>query len=155
MKPRILAFLFFCLAALSAGAQTAYDFSRLKMEDLGRGVIAVRQSPSEVFVTWRYLTQDPASIKFDVYRDGVKVNPKPIADVTFFVDRNASAAAAAYEVRPASGAGKSGRFVLPAGAPEGYIPIPLDIPGERIMPNGERAVYAPNDCSVGDVDGDG
>jgi lysophospholipase L1-like esterase len=155
MKKRLLTILFLCLAALVATAQTAYDFSKLKMEDLGRGVVAVRKSPTEVFVTWRYLSQDPANIKFNVFRDGVKVNPKPIADVTFFVDANASAAAAAYEVRPASGAGKSGRFVLPAGAPEGYIPIPIQAPFERIMPNGERAVYTANDCSVGDVDGDG
>ena len=155
MKHKILSFLLLCLGALTASAQTAYDFSRLKMEDLGRGVIAVRQSPTQVFVTWRYLTQDPANIKFNVYRDGVKVNDKPIADVTFFVDGNASAAAAAYEVRPASGQGKAGRFLLPAGAPEGYIPIPIETPASRIMPNGEIATYTANDCSVGDVDGDG
>ena len=155
MKHKILSFLLLCLGALTASAQTAYDFSRLKMEDLGRGVIAVRQSPTQVFVTWRYLTQDPANIKFNVYRDGVKINDKPIADVTFFVDGNASAAAAAYEVRPASGQGKAGRFLLPAGAPEGYIPIPIETPASRIMPNGEIATYTANDCSVGDVDGDG
>ena len=155
MKKFLFALFALCLAALSAPAQTAYDFSKLRMEDLGRGVIAVRQSPAEVFVTWRYLSEDPAGIKFNVFRDGVKVNAKPIANVTYFVDANASAAAARYEVRPASGKGKAGAFVLPADAPEGYIPIALDIPSARIMPNGDRAVYSPNDCSVGDVDGDG
>ena len=51
MKKRLLTILFLCLAALVATAQTAYDFSKLKMEDLGRGVIVVRKSPTEVFVT--------------------------------------------------------------------------------------------------------
>ena len=55
MRNRILCLLALLLG-LSAAAQTAYDFSQLRMEDLGRGVIAVRQSPAEVFVTWRFLT---------------------------------------------------------------------------------------------------
>ena len=109
---RILLFLTACLAALTASAQTAYDFSKLRMENLGRGVIAVRQSPSEVFVTWRYLSEDPSGIKFNVFRDGQRINPRPIGDVTFFVDANPSAAAARYEVRPTSGNGKSGSFTL-------------------------------------------
>ena len=37
---------------------TKYDFSKLKMEKLGRGVIAVRQNADEVFVTWRYLSKE-------------------------------------------------------------------------------------------------
>ena len=59
------------LSSVFCGAQTDYDFSRLKMEDLGRGVAAVRRSPSEVFVSWRYLSGDPSDISFNVYRDGV------------------------------------------------------------------------------------
>ena len=152
---KFLFLLFLCLSGLSAGAQTAYDYSKLRMEELGRGVIAVRQGPSEVFVTWRSLSEDPSGIKFNVFRDGVKVNASPVRDVTYFVDSYAGKAATRYEVRPASGKGKTGSFTLPADAPEGYIPIALDIPADRTMPNGDRAVYSPNDCSVGDVDGDG
>ena len=155
MKAKLITLSVLLLSLLSAGAQTAYDFSRLKMEDLGRGVIAVRKSPAEVFVTWRYLSEDPAGIKFNVFRDGVQLNRQPIADVTYFVDAKSSAAAARYEVRPASGKGKAGAFTLPEDAPVGYLSIPLDIPEDRWAPNGERASYSPNDCSVGDVDGDG
>lgn len=136
-------------------AQTAYDFSKLKMEPLGRGVIAVRKSPSEVFVSWRYLSSDPAGAAFDIYRDGVKVNDKAVKDVCWFIDGNSSSSAATYEVRPRKGGLKSGSFILPANAPEGYIPIALDIPAPQTMPNGEVATYSPNDCSIGDVDGDG
>jgi len=155
MKSKFLIFLVACLAVWTAGAQTAYDYTKLRMEDLGRGVVAVRKSPSEVFVAWRYLSQDPENAKFNVYRDGVKLTRKPVADVTFFVDSYAGTEAARYEVRPASGKGKAGSFTLPAGAPEGYIPIPLEIPERRPTPIGGGADYSPNDCSVGDVDGDG
>lgn len=143
-----------CMAACCL-AQTAYDFSKLKMEPLGRGVIAVRKSPSEVFVSWRYLSSDPAGAAFDIYRDGVKVNDKAVKDVCWFIDGNSSSSAATYEVRPRKGGLKSGSFTLPANAPEGYIPIALDIPAPQTMPNGEVATYSPNDCSIGDVDGDG
>ena len=155
MKTKIIPLFVLFLSLLSAGAQTAYDFSKLRMEDLGRGVIAVRKSPAEVFVTWRYLSEDPAGIKFNVFRDGVQLNRQPVSGVTYFVDAKSSASAARYEVRPASGKGKAGAFTLPEDAPVGYLPIPLDIPEDRWAPNGERASYSPNDCSVGDVDGDG
>ena len=81
-------------------AQTKYDFSKLKTENLGRGVVAVRQSQKEVFVTWRYLVKDARNVAFNVYRDGKKLNSTPIEKVTYFVDNNASSAAAKYTVKP-------------------------------------------------------
>ena len=67
---------------------TKYDFTKLKMEKLGRGVIAVRQSADEVFVTWRYLSKDARNVAFNVYRDGKKLNEYPVSEATCFVDRN-------------------------------------------------------------------
>ena len=49
---------------------TKYDFTKLKREKLGRGVIAIRQDAENVFVTWRYLSKDPRNTSFNVYRDG-------------------------------------------------------------------------------------
>lgn len=144
-----------CLLGIVCSAQTNYDYSKLQLENLGRGVVAVRQSPSQVYVSWRYLTDDSGKVKFDVYRDGVKLNSKPISDVTYYVDNNASTSKAVYEVRPTGGKGKVGSYTFPANAPTGYIPIVLDVPANLTMPNGEVATYSPNDCSVGDVDGDG
>ena len=40
-------------------AQPNYDFTKLKREHLGRGVIAIRENPSTVVVSWRYLSSDP------------------------------------------------------------------------------------------------
>lgn len=158
MKTKLLTLLL-CFCATLCFAQTSYDFSKLQKEDLGRGVIAVRQSPSEVFVTWRYLSSDPAKVKFNVYRDGTKLNAEPVGNVTWFVDKNSADASARYEVRTVIGSretgGKQGAFTLPSKAQTGYIPIALDIPANETMPDGEVASYSPNDCSVGDVDGDG
>lgn len=140
--------------ALASWAQSKYDFTRLKMEPLGRGVVAVRESPEKVNVSWRYLSRDPEDQTFDVYRDGKKLNSKPIKDVTFFSDSYSGDDAAVYEVRPAKG-DLAGRYRLPSDAPCGYINIPLSRPELGVDPNGKEYFYTANDASVGDVDGDG
>ena len=68
MKKHLFFLFALCLAVLSVQAQTAYDLSKLRTEKLGRGVVALRQSPSEVFVAWRYLSQDDPATGFDVYQ---------------------------------------------------------------------------------------
>ena len=57
-------------AVILPASQGKYDLSKLRMEKLGRGVIAVRRNKDEVFVSWRYLSSDPAGVAFNVYRDG-------------------------------------------------------------------------------------
>ena len=52
-------------AVTLASAQGAYDYSRLQRESLGRGVVAVRENPSTVMVSWRYLSSDPENQAFD------------------------------------------------------------------------------------------
>ncbi len=139
---------------IQAHSQARYDFSRLKMENLGRGVVAVRESPDKVNISWRYLSQDPESQAFDIYRNGKKINKTPITQSTFFTDNYKGSAAATYEVRPTKGK-LSGSFTLPADAPLGYIDIPLDRPELGFDIWGKEYFYNANDASVGDVDGDG
>lgn len=140
--------------AIASWAQAKYDFTRLKMEPLGRGVVAVRESPEKVNVSWRYLSSDPENQTFDVYRDGKKINGKPIKDATFFSDTYSGGDAAVYEVHPSKG-DLAGSWRLPSGAPCGYINIPLSRPELGVDPNGKEYFYNANDASVGDVDGDG
>ena len=135
-------------------AQARYDFSKLKMESLGRGVVAVRDTPGKVNISWRYLTQDPESQAFDIYRNGKKINKKPITDTTYFTDTYEGKEAATYDVRPTKGH-ISGSYTLPPDAPLGYIEIPIDAPELGVDIHGKEYFYSANDASVGDVDGDG
>ena len=43
-----------CVATVTV-AQPAYNYSKLQKEQLGRGVVAIRENQSEVVVSWRYL----------------------------------------------------------------------------------------------------
>ena len=135
-------------------AQPNYDFTKLKREHLGRGVIAIRENPSTVVVSWRYLSSDPMDESFDIYRDGKKVNKHPLKNATFFQDSYQGTEPALYTVKAIKGKTES-NYQLPADAPTGYLNIPLVRPEGGTTPSGQAYIYAPNDASIGDVDGDG
>lgn len=132
----------------------AYDMTRIQMEKLDRGVVAVRQSPDAVAVSWRMLAGDKSDEAFDLYRDGKKINGRPLKSATFFIDRYKGADAVTYTVKARNG-GVDGSYTMPADAPLGYLNIPLDTPEGGTTPDGRPFTYSANDASVGDVDGDG
>lgn len=144
----------FCLIAISSIAQPNYDFSKLKRERLGRGVIAIRENPSTVAVSWRYLSSDPMNESFDIYRNGEKINNHPLKDATFFQDAYTGTESVLYTVKAREGKTES-TYQLPANALSGYLNIPLNRPEDGTTPLGQNYFYTPNDASIGDVDGDG
>ena len=150
----ITLFFSFCLIAISSIAQPNYDFSKLKRERLGRGVIAIRENPSTVAVSWRYLSSDPMNESFDIYRNGEKINNHPLKDATFFQDAYTGTESVLYTVKAREGKTESS-YQLPANAPSGYLNIPLNRPEDGTTPLGQNYFYTPNDASIGDVDGDG
>ena len=158
---------------LQINAQTNYDYSKLSREHLNRGVVAVKTTDGKVAVSWRTLKSDPKGQTYDVYRNGKKLNAKPLkTGGTFFVDNQPLKEDATYEVR---GGGKNGSFTLKGNAPVGYLPIAIQKPeggkvpmmqqAQRSGNNDRRSFrnwrdegfyeYTANDASVGDVDGDG
>ena len=136
----------------------AYDFSRLKKEKPGRGLVAVRENDSTVNVSWRYFSSDPINTSFDIYRNGQKINTFPVQNTTYFKDKTASPEALHYEVRTIHTTKNENpeRFAFSLNQNNsGYINIPLDIPEGGLMANGRPLFYNANDASIGDVDGDG
>lgn len=156
---RLLLSLLFLLAGGAVAAQPAYDFSKLNMENLGRGVVAIRSDPSTVVVSWRYLSSDPIECGFNIYRDGVRLNDKPVSGSTMFTDSYVADKEAVYEVRQVlkgrETGHKDGRYTLAANSPIGYLEIPLQRPADGVTPSGGGYTYFPNDAAVCDVDGDG
>ncbi len=157
MKKIIVTFLL--LLSIGVFAQPNYNYSVLKREKLGRGVVAIRENSQTVFVSWRYLSSDPMNIGFNVYRNGIKLTKEPIVKGTFFKDSDTDFGKKVYTVKPVI-QGKeqeelSDTYILSANAPIGYINIPLDKPNDGVTPSGDKYSYSPNDASIGDVDGDG
>ncbi len=135
------------------------------MENLGRGTVALRTSPTDVFVSWRLLGTDASDVSFNVYRStgggaAVKLNGSPITAPTHLVDGTADFAQSnAYSIAAIVGGVEQPAgsvFTLAANAEvKPYLSIPLQIPAGGVTPAGEAYTYSANDCSVGDLDGDG
>ena len=122
------------------------------MEDLGRGVVAVRDG-ERVLVGWRLLGLDPEGIGFNVYRstgDGPwsKLNDQPLTGGTNFLDTSADLSQPnSYRVAPVTGGQEQAHsepFTLSADhADEPVVRIPIRDGGQI------QFVW------VGDLTGDG
>jgi rhamnogalacturonan endolyase len=160
-KTRLLALILSC----TLGAIAPLSAAPYQMENLGRGVVALRTSGTDVYVGWRHLGLDPSGISYNVYRSAngaaaVKLNASPITNSTNYVDTTSTASATnVYTVRPViSGVEQaaSAGFTLPANSTAtGYLRVALQQPAGGTTPSGEAYTYSPNDCSAGDLDGDG
>jgi len=124
-----------------------------QMEYLNRGVYAINQGNGKVFVSWRLLGNDNANAAFNLYRTInnkiIKLNAQPITGATNFVDESADTNTQnIYTVKTIINnkeVNETGNSFSVSGKAKPYLSIPLKTP----------VGYAPNDISVGDVDGDG
>ncbi|WP_234320083.1 hypothetical protein [Streptomyces sp. SBT349] len=144
-------------ASPSASVATASDPAAAQagrpMENLGRGVVAVRTSPTQVLVSWRLLGLDPQGIGFNVYRStaggaAVKLNSAVLTGGTNYTDATANLTQSnSYHVRPVVGGAEqapSAAFTLTGNhAQEPVVRVPLRDGGPV------KFVWA------GDLDGDG
>ena len=127
-------------------------------EKLSRGLIGI---PAEdgMYLSWRMTLEDAAGLQFDLYRSSgggaeVKLNKEPIDRTSDFLDRTVD-----YTV--------DNRWTLKATTGEvaiwtrlkgeernPYLSVPVCKPEDGEIA-GESFTYTANDCSVGDLDGDG
>lgn len=141
-------------------AGTVIGSGNYQVEDLNRGAIAVNTG-NGILVSWRMLATDDENTVYKVYRNGVNqvVYEGTIADATCYLDK--SGTTADWYTVDVYQAGACTEFACFATqlynnvSSGGVMSIPLNIPAGVTTPDGETCTYAPNDCTVGDVDGDG
>lgn len=128
---------------------TVYNRQR---EKLGRGLVALK-ADGGIFVSWRLSSDEyRKDVRFLVYRNGELVTKDPLA-VTNFLDPNGKPGDV-YRVETLLEGQKIGEACVTA-LPTDYISVPLQKPADGVNALGERYSYFANDCSVGDLDGDG
>lgn len=126
--------------------------AQYQMEALNRGIVSVRNG-SNNFISWRWLGVENDGITFNLYRNGTKVNTTQLT-VCNYTD-NGAAANATYTVKAiVNGVEQTASEVASTWAGL-YKTLPLNVPAGGTTPDAVAYTYSPNDCSVGDVDGDG
>ena len=160
MRRKLLyvALLMLGMSGVSAHHIAAQNASSSYMEHLDRGVVALPAQGQGIFVSWRMLGTDSKDVCFDVERDG-KVIASHIK-ATNYTDKDGSSfhtyRIIAYQQMPKAD-GVAPREVSQKVKPwtDLYKSLPIDRPKGGTTPDGRSYTYTPNDCSVGDVDGDG
>ncbi len=115
------------------------------MEALDRGIYAVR-SGSGMFVSWRWNADDSAKAEFQLFRDGELIYTSQAGTGATCYQDNGGSQSSKYRVDTLVDGKLVGTADCQFSSGTNYFDIPLNSPGSQ---------YSPNDCVVGDVDGDG
>lgn len=135
-----------------------------RVEALNRGV-SMAHAKNGNLVSWRLLATDNENTTFDLWRirssGNVKLGTFTTKDATNYFDSEGTATDT-YTI-DVSVNGESTEFAQASvnfpntnsGQSGAYFDIQLRQPAGLTMPDGSTCTYSPNDCSVGDIDGDG
>ena len=144
-------FLMMLMACVAVATAQTFEPSAYQNERLDRGFVNINTGATSSFLSWRLLDSDDEHTAFLVLKNGTVVGDTL---------RNATSK------RVTSNATSEFRLVrLQNGVPtdtlapvafnkRGYHLLQLDCPADGSNADGAYT-YSPNDCSVGDVDGDG
>lgn len=134
-----------------------------QVENLSRGLVALKYDEHHVFLSWRLLASDSKTLSFDIFRQQkgkgkFKVNKVPLTAGTNFTDSTADLSADnTWFVKPVGAtAGELGSSytLLSHASLKQYLSIPIQPPpGGEI--EGIPYTYSANDASAADLDGDG
>jgi rhamnogalacturonan endolyase len=137
-----------CLLLLSVNV-----LGQRQMEKLDRGLVAVKDS-SGVFISWRILGTEFNNTGYNLYRDGKLINKVSSTEASNYIDASGTLNSS-YYVKAVVGGKEQVASETVKPWKDFYKTIPLQIPAGMTMPDSSKCTYKANDCSVGDVNGDG
>jgi rhamnogalacturonan endolyase len=140
------------LLAFAGSAGAVVTTPGKQIEKLNRGVVAI-QTPAGPFISWRQLATDRDGLKFNVYRDGVKINTVPV-DALNYTDSGGTASST-YMVRSVYRDDLGLKEYAGATWTQPYKTVPVQKPAGGITPDGKAYTYEINDGTPADLDGDG
>lgn len=123
------------------------------VEKLNRGLVAIRLNTNQVYVGWRMLGTEPTDVSYNLYCNDVKLAGSPFTTTTNFTHN--SATNGTYTVSAIINGVEEPVSETATVWANQYLDIAMQIPPGGTTPNNVVYTYEVNDCSVGDVDGDG
>ena len=149
MKKILLASMLTASAAIGANAQVT---PTSQMEKLDRGLVVVKQSGLKKMLSWRFLGTDDWQTTFDVLKNGEVIATDLTA--TNYSVNDYGTMVGSYQVVAKVNGEEVDRSNIATGWSDFFLPVKLNRPANASNASGSYS-YSPNDCSVGDVDGDG
>ena len=127
--------------------------SQKQMENLNRGVLAVRTSSTKVLISWRILGTEFTNASYNIYRGTTKLNTTPITGASNFEDTITTNST--YSVSAVINGVEQAQSSPTTVWNHIYKQIPITPPTGGTTPDNVAYTYEANDASVGDLDGDG
>ncbi len=128
-------------------ANAAYGTGKNVMEALDRGLNAINTG-NGMMVSWRFNANDADNAVFKLYRDNTLIYTSDAGKATCYLDKSGSSNSK-YKVETIVNGQVVSTDSCDLISNKAYFDIPMKVP------TGNDCTYSPNDCSVGDVDGDG
>ncbi len=136
------------------------EFKTRQMEYLDRGLIAAKCNEG-IFVSWRWLGTESNTVKYNLYRNGEKINAFPL-NVTNFTDTNGTLESS-YQVAAVIYGEEQEKCDAVTPWEDNKLEIPLLDRPKAVNPdgsvklddNGNEVLYEPTETSISDLDGDG
>lgn len=160
---RLMISLLACATLLPVGAQvrkpSPLDTPVSMMEKLDRGLVVIpvysgSSASKKYFVSWRYLGTDDTATSFTILKNGKSCSKATTNMLRATSAKVSGKATDEWQVVTLHN-GDSVSVTPPVKAWSGYyLPLKLNRPASSSI-DGKEYSYTPNDCSVGDVDGDG
>lgn len=120
-------------------------------ENLDRGLIAV-MADRYGFISWRWQGYESLDTKYNLYKNGEKVNAEPMS-LTNYTDINAKSGDK-YQVAPVVNGTEGEKCAEVELLDNAYFDVPIQKPEDGEI-NGETYTYSASDASAADLDGDG
>ena len=144
---RVILLIAWAVLGIASYAQKPSDTPVSQMEKLDRGLVVIKYT-NGYFVSWRLLGTDDENTTFEILRNGTSLR-KDIYKTTSVSFSSGSADDTYQVVTYQNGtAVETSPEVKPYNI---YLQVKLDRPATGAL----GGTYSPNDCSVGDADGDG
>ena len=127
-------------------------------EKLSRGLVGI-PTDKGMYFSWRMTLDDAPDLQFDIYRStngetAIKLNKEPISKTADFLDEDTDFKATNHWILKADNKEVATWTHSAEEELHPYLSIPIRKPEDGEIA-GEHFFYTANDCSVGDLDGDG
>ena len=119
------------------------------VENLDRGISAI-STGSGMMVSWRFLADDSDNSIFKLYRNNALIYTSNVGNATCYLDKDGKSTDT-YKVETVESGTVVSSDTCAMQSGSNYLEVKLDVPKAQTS----GITYSPNDCTVGDVDGDG